>query len=172
MISFLFRSDTGHIHFSGQGRSFGGIEFFILIPDVMLLDTPVSTIMTSDVFIVGAGDLLRDVANTFNNHNIRHAPVTSGGKLVGMLSWIDLKRLPAMDVLEKFDATEDDGKLLVSAVMTHDPVSVQAGDTIGELAQIFAENEFHAVPVLEGNRIVGIVSTTDLIRYFWEALSS
>ena len=137
----------------------------------MILDTPISTIMTDDVFIVGAGDLLRDVANLFNNHNIRHAPVTSRGKLVGMLSWIDLKKIPESDLLEKFDDSEVDGNLRVEAVMTHDPVSVQAEDTIGDLAQILSENEFHAVPVLEGNRIVGIVSTTDVIRFFLESLS-
>lgn len=137
----------------------------------MLLDIPVSTIMTDDVFIVGAGDPLREVAVTFNNHNIRHAPVTSRGHLVGMLSWVDLKKVPASDVLEKFDTVGEEDKLLVGAVMTHDPVSVQAGDTIGDLAQILSENEFHAVPVLEGDRIVGIVSTTDLIRFFLERLS-
>lgn len=137
----------------------------------MILDTPISTIMTEDVFIVGAGDQLRDVAITFNNHGIRHAPVTSKGHLVGMLSWIDLKKMPAADVLENFEATEDYGKIVVGQVMTHDPVSVQAGDTVGEVAQILSEHEFHAVPVMEGNRIVGIVSTTDLIRFFLDKLS-
>ncbi len=137
----------------------------------MILDTLISTIMTEDVFIIGAGDQLRDVAITFNNHGIRHAPVTSKGRLVGMLSWIDLKKQPAGGVLDSFDAGEDYGKVLVGEVMTHDPVSVQAGDTVGDLAQILSENEFHAVPVLEGERVVGIVSTTDLIRFFLESLS-
>ena len=138
----------------------------------MILDTPVSTIMTEDVFIIGAGDPLREVANTFNNHNIRHAPVTSQGKLVGMLSWIDLKKIPAGGVLEGIDAGEDFGKANVATVMTRDPMSIQAGDTIGDLAQLLSEHEFHAVPVLEGARIVGIVSTTDLIRFFLESLAA
>lgn len=137
----------------------------------MVLDTPISAIMTSDVFIVGAGDALHDVAITFNNHDIRHAPVTSKGSLVGMLSWVDLKKVPAGGVLETLDTGEDYGKLVVGEVMTRDPISVQAGDTVGDLAEILSENEFHAVPVLEGNRIVGIVSTTDLIRFFLESLS-
>lgn len=127
--------------------------------------------MTDDVFIVGAGDPLREVAITFNNHGIRHAPVTSKGHLVGMLSWIDLKKVPAGGVLEGFDNGEDYGKIVVGEAMTRDPISVQASDTVGDLAAILSENEFHAVPVLEGDRIVGIVTTTDLIRFFLESLS-
>lgn len=137
----------------------------------MILDTPISAIMTKDVFIIGAGDSLQDVAVTFNNHDIRHAPVTSKGHLVGMLSWVDLKKVPAGGVLDSLDSGEDFGKLVVGEVMTRDPISVQAGDTVGDLAEILSENEFHAVPVLEGNRIVGIVSTTDLIRFFLDRLS-
>ncbi|MCC6281732.1 MAG: CBS domain-containing protein [Saprospiraceae bacterium] len=134
----------------------------------MILDIPVSAIMTEDVIVVGAGDELRDVANTFNNHGIRHAPVASRGRLVGMLSWIDLKKMPVSDA---DGMIKSNGKVLVGELMTHDPVSMQASDTIGELAEILSENEFHAVPVLDGERIVGIVSTTDLIRFFLERLS-
>lgn len=134
----------------------------------MILNTPVSAIMTEDVIVVGAGDELRDVANTFNNHGIRHAPVASKGRLVGMLSWIDLKKMPVSDADGMIKSS---GKVLVGELMTHDPVSLQASDTVGELAEILSENEFHAVPVLEGERIVGIVSTTDLIRFFLERLS-
>jgi len=52
----------------------------------MILNTTISAIMTEDVIIVGSADDLRDVAITFNNHGIRHAPVTSRGKLVCMFS--------------------------------------------------------------------------------------
>jgi CBS domain-containing protein len=134
----------------------------------MILNTPVSAIMTEDVIVVGAGDDLRDVVNTFNNHGIRHAPVASRGRLVGMLSWIDLKKIPVSDA---DGMIKSNGKVLVGELMTHDPVSMQASDTVGELAEIFTENEFHAVPILEGERIVGIVSTTDVIRFFLERLS-
>lgn len=135
----------------------------------MVLDTPISTIMTRDVFILGAGDPLREAASTFNDHNIRHAPVVSQGKLVGMLSWIDLKRVPAAEVLDKLGSGYDDrfdGRQIVADAMSRDPVSVQANDPIRELAHVFAEHEFHAVPVMEGNRIVGIATTTDLIQFF------
>ena len=129
----------------------------------MLLNTPIGKLMTEDVIVIDAHDQLRDIVSTFNNHGIRHAPVVQSGRLVGMLSWIDLKKLPVSDV---DGIVTSNGKIVASELMTREPVSVQTDDTLEELAEIFTENEFHAVPVLEGSRIVGIVSTTDVIKYF------
>ncbi|MCA0238220.1 MAG: CBS domain-containing protein [Bacteroidetes bacterium] len=129
----------------------------------MLLNTPIGKLMTEDVIVIDAHDQLRDIVSTFNNHGIRHAPVVQSGRLVGMLSWIDLKKLPVSDV---DGIMTSNGKIVASELMTREPVSVQTDDTLEELAEIFTENEFHAVPVLEGSRIVGIVSTTDVIKYF------
>ncbi|MCB0532411.1 MAG: CBS domain-containing protein [Lewinellaceae bacterium] len=133
----------------------------------MLLDTPISTIMTRDVFILGAGDPLWQAATMFNDHSLRHAPVTSQGRLVGMLSLVDLKRVPASALVE---STADQGREIVADMMSRDPLTVQASDPVRDLSKLFTENDFHAAPVLEGTRIVGIVSTTDLIRYFWDEL--
>lgn len=129
----------------------------------MLLDTPIGKLMTEDVIVIDAHDQLRDIVSTFNNHGIRHAPVVQNGRLVGMLSWIDLKKLPVSDA---DGIMTNNGKIVASELMTREPVSVQTDDTLEDLAEIFTENEFHAVPVLEGSRIVGIVSTTDVIKYF------
>jgi CBS domain-containing protein len=129
----------------------------------MLLDTPVGNIMTQDVIVIESGDELREIVSTFNNHGIRHAPVTQRGKLVGMLSWIDLKRLPVSDA---DGIMTSNGKIVASELMTRDPISVQTDDTIEDLAEILTENDFHAVPVMEGERVVGIVSTTDVIKFF------
>lgn len=135
----------------------------------MLNKTPVSTIMTKDVFLLEAGDTLRDAENTFRNHSLRHAPVCSGGDLVGMLSLIDLKHQDeegsgAFGVESKYTP------MLVHQVMTSDPISVQVSASITEVAEIFTENDFHAIPVLDGEKIVGIVSTTDIIRCFLDNL--
>ncbi len=135
----------------------------------MSLKAPISTIMTKDVLMIDSGDSLPEALNTFNNHSIRHAPVVHRGELVGMLSWLDVKSLASTAALHNLEVKgeEHDG-ITVREVMTPDPVSVQVGDTIGEVAQILTENEFHALPVLDGETVVGIVSTTDVIRYFLE----
>ncbi len=136
----------------------------------MLNKTPVSTIMTKDLFILEANDTLRDAENTFRNYRLRHAPVCSGGELVGMLSMIDLKNKDDEDVSGAFGMDSKFMPMLVHQLMTPDPVSVQVSANIIEVAQIFTENDFHAIPVLDGEKIVGIVSTTDIIRCFLDNL--
>lgn len=137
----------------------------------MINKIPVSTIMTKEVVTLEPGDLLAEAFNVFNNHNIRHAPVVYKGELKGMLSWIDLKKLPASIFLEKTDEGLENKllkRMTVRDVMTPDPLSIQVYDSVEELGEMLTENDFHAVPVLDGEKLVGIVSTTDLIRFFLE----
>jgi len=134
----------------------------------MLNQTPVSTIMTKDLFLLGASDTLRDAEKTFRNHSLRHAPVVLGGELVGMLSIVDLKNKEDEDNSGAFGIDSKYMPMLVSQVMTPDPISIQQDASIEEIAQLFTDHDFHAIPVLDGDSIVGIVSTTDIIRFFLE----
>lgn len=132
-------------------------------------NTSISEIMTKEVLVLDVNDTIREVSETFRNHFLRHAPVVSNGELVGMFSLIDAKtREPGSGE----DAFEFDDRYLswhVKKLMTPDPVSVQVDATIAEVGKLFTENDFHAVPVLEGERVVGIVSTTDIIRFLLES---
>lgn len=133
----------------------------------MISSTPVSAIMTKDVVVLDVDDSLTEAERVFGNHNLRHAPVLHGGQLVGMLSLIDLRRsLQAGD--EKLNRRS--GK--VGVLMTPDPVSIQVSATVHQVATLLTEDEFHAIPVLEGDRVVGIVSTTDVIRFLIESVES
>ena len=132
----------------------------------MLNKTPVSTIMTSDLFVLEASDTLRDAENTFRNYSLRHAPVVSGGELIGMLSMVDLKNKEDDEISGAFGMDAQYMPTLVHQVMTPNPISVQISASIVEVAQIFTENDFHAIPVMDGDKITGIVSTTDIIRSF------
>jgi CBS domain-containing protein len=55
--------------------------------------------------------------------------------------------------------------LNIEQVMTKDVKVVQKSDTIYEVATILSKNEFHSLPVVEEEKLVGIVTTTDLIKY-------
>jgi CBS domain-containing protein len=52
--------------------------------------------------------------------------------------------------------------------MVSKPVAVQHDATIREVAEILSTKEFHALPVVDGSKLVGIVTTTDLIKYLLE----
>ncbi|MCB0687490.1 MAG: CBS domain-containing protein [Saprospiraceae bacterium] len=133
----------------------------------MNLKSPISEIMTKDVIVLGASDSLAEAERVFGNHSLRHAPVVHKGELVGMLSVVDLRRS-----LEFDDNINERRLAKVNQVMTSDPVSVQVGATIGEVGRLFTEDDFHAIPVLDGSRVVGIISTTDIINYLMESLAS
>ncbi len=128
-------------------------------------NTRISEIMTKEVVIMDANDPVREAEEMFGNHSLRHAPVLSGGELVGMLSLVDIQQ-KTQSPTEELVATIE--SMLVSHFMTPDPISVQESATVREVAALFVENEFHAIPVLDGERVVGIVSTTDIIRFFLE----
>ena len=58
--------------------------------------------------------------------------------------------------------------LSISQVMTQKPRTVEASLSIRDVAEILASEEYHALPVVENGQLVGIVTTTDVIKYLLE----
>lgn len=128
--------------------------------------TPISKIMTTDIVTINTSQQLIEAYKIIENKNIRHLPVVSGDQIVGMLSKTDIDKasfISAFDDEEINTAIYEN--LSIEQVMTKKIISVQSEDNINDVAQVLASNEFHAVPVLEDDKLVGIVSTTDLINY-------
>lgn len=132
---------------------------------------PVSTIMTTKLVSINSKDGLDKAERLFKEHKIRHIPVVEGAKIIGMLSLTDLLRISFAD-----GAYEDEENVetivynmfTVPQVMAKNLMSVSPDTNIKEVAEILAKNEFHALPVVEGEKLVGIVTTTDLIKYLLE----
>ncbi|HTO35141.1 MAG: CBS domain-containing protein [Flavobacteriaceae bacterium] len=129
---------------------------------------PVSTIMTKNVVKLNLTDDLTKAEMLFKKHKIRHMPVVTGNKIVGMLSYTDLLRISFVDAVDD-DADVVDvtvyNMFTVEQVMTKKLVYVNPETNIKDVAEILAEREFHALPIVEGDLLVGIVTTTDLIKY-------
>ena len=134
---------------------------------------PVSTIMTKHAYTVQLTDSLYQVRDLILKHEIRHVPVVDGEKLVGIISKTDMNRL-SFSTLFAGEGQVDDAvfeMLSVGQVMSQKPRVVKATDTIHAVAKILAREEFHALPVVEEgdeSKLVGIVTTTDVIRYMLE----
>jgi CBS domain-containing protein len=133
----------------------------------MKKNVPVSTIMTSNVVKLNLSDELTKAEELFKKHKIRHIPVVTGTKIIGMLSYSDLLRISFADAV--YDDEEIDSVVYdmfdISQVMTKNIVTITEETTIKETAEILASREFHALPVLKDDHLVGIVTTTDLIKY-------
>lgn len=130
---------------------------------------PVSSIMSTQLIILNTSDSLEKAEHLFKKHKIRHIPVIEGQKkIVGMLSLTDLLRISFADGAYE---EEDDIESVVyemftlSQVMAKNIKSVSPNTSIKEVAELLAAREFHAVPVVEQGDLVGIVTTTDLIKY-------
>lgn len=132
----------------------------------------VSKIMTKNLVKLNVNDSLSKAEALFKKNKIKHLPVVSGDKIVGMLSYSDLLRISFAD------ATDDTGKFVESTVydmfsleqvMTNKVVCVESNDTIKEVAEILAREHFHALPVIEHDKLIGIITSTDIINFFLES---
>ena len=134
----------------------------------MKKNVPVSTIMTSNVVKLNITDDLTKAESLFKKHHIRHIPVVSGNAIVGMLSYTDLLRISFVDAVfddeEIVDATVYN-MFSIDQVMAKNLIKVSPDTTIKEVAEILSQKEFHALPVVLDELLVGMVTTTDLIKY-------
>ncbi|MGY6744207.1 MAG: CBS domain-containing protein [Cecembia sp.] len=128
---------------------------------------PVSNIMTSKVYTVQENTPLQEVVTLFRKHKIRHIPVLNGNKVSGIISRTDINRLTFGALFENQEGADEAVLeiLTVPQVMTGKPKMVNSNDSIRDVAEIFANEEFHALPVVDGEELKGIVTTTDVIRY-------
>jgi len=130
--------------------------------------TPVSSIMTKDVVSIKHNEGLEKAERLFKSRKIRHIPVVKSDHIIGMLSYTDLLRISFADAFSE-DTREIDTSVYtlfnIDQVMAKNVVSVSSSTTVKEVAQLLAEKEFHALPVVDNDKLVGIVTTTDLIKY-------
>lgn len=131
---------------------------------------PISSIMTTKVVAVQEQDKLQDVMEIFRKHKIRHLPVLSGKKIAGIISRTDINRLTFGALFENQEGADEAVLEILSIpqVMTTKPKMVNPNDSIRDVAEIFANEEFHALPVVDGEELKGIVTTTDIIKYMLE----
>lgn len=132
---------------------------------------PVSMIMTKDLITLKKSDDLTTAERLFKRNNIRHIPVVDELQIVGMLSYTDLLRISYADAVYE-DETDVDSMVYnmftIEQVMAKNVIKVSPQTTIKEVAEILSAKEFHAIPVVEEDELVGIVTTTDLINYLLE----
>ena len=124
--------------------------------------------MTAHVITLNRSDDLETAERLFKSWKIRHIPVVNGKQIIGMLSYTDLLRISFADAVDENEYDVDTtvyNMFTIEQVMAKNLVSVASTATIKEVAELLAKKEFHALPVVDNNELVGIVTTTDLINY-------
>ena len=129
-------------------------------------DEPVSSIMTEAVVAIEVDRPVSEVLDCFHQYPIHHLPVVRQGRLVGMLSSADVMKIEFfVPRLAAESARYLDQRFTVERLMRAPVISVGAGTSIAEAAELMAGAGVHALPVVDGDeRVLGLVSTTDVIR--------
>lgn len=132
----------------------------------MDLSRPVRDIMSALPRTLSVDETLSDAWTWMLNGGFHHLPVTQEGQLVGILSASDMRAVLRDLPEELFDTGVIlDTSRTVATLMTPDPVTIEPEAPISEAFDALATGRYHALPVTTGGTVVGIVTSTDLLRY-------
>lgn len=136
---------------------------------------------TTPITVTGSMEII-DAARLLLENRINGVPVVDdAGKLVGILCQSDIiaqqKKLPVPSLFSFLDGyislsstksiEKEVRKIAATAVadaMTQDPVSVSPDSTIETVAALMVDHNFHTLPVVEAERLVGVVGKEDILK--------
>jgi CBS domain-containing protein len=131
----------------------------------------VRDVMKSKVVSISADDTLRIVHEIMELGRVRHLPVVRSGRLVGVVSQRDLLHASLSNVIgiprEEQDLFLEGVK--IGEVMSSPPTWIGPDASIQEAAALMAEKKIGCLPVVDGEKIAGILTETDLLHHFASA---
>lgn len=125
--------------------------------------------MASDVITVDENTSMMKALHIMKENNIRRLPVMARGALVGIISDRDLKeaspsKATTLDVHELYYLLAE---IKVKEIMTKNPVTIHADETVERAAVVMLEHKVSGLPVInKNNEMVGIITQSDVFRAF------
>jgi CBS domain-containing protein len=139
-------------------------------------------IMTTEILTVAPETSISELSKMLENRKIGGVPVVDkGGRLVGVITQNDLVERardlelpPAINILDFHIYLQIPSHMIhrvekmlgttVSDCMTKNPVTVAPDTPVSKVAALMAKQKVHTLPVLEGEKLVGIIGKMDLVR--------
>lgn len=127
----------------------------------------VREIMTGSPVTLKPEDTLDLANNVISLGRIRHIPVVEDGRLVGLLSERDLMGAATTEIfgLKQKRKSALLKTVLIKDVMKKRVITVKPDTPIKDAAQLMADKKVGCVPVVITGALVGLVTTTDILRY-------
>ncbi len=130
--------------------------------------------MSHPVITISPDVPISEALNLMKKERIRRMPVIKGGKMVGIVSDKDLLNAspsPATS-LSVWEMNYLLSKVTVKDVMTRDVLIVNEDTPIEEAARVMADNKIGGLPVMRADKVVGIITETDLFKIFLELMGA
>lgn len=128
----------------------------------------VHTLMSTNPLYVNSDQNLKEAIDIMNANNVRHIPVLSTqGNLDGIVSRNDIERF-----VYSHEQSESDHpmhiqaeNIKVDALMTKNVRTIESEDPIKVAVEILSLCSYNALPVVDNGKLVGILTTTDILHY-------
>jgi len=120
----------------------------------------ISDIMSFPVFTVKSDTSMEKVASILKEKGCTGLPVVEGEKLVGIISRRDFKKIKKESQL----------KSPVKAFMNTNVMTIEPGKSPIQAARIMVKHDIGRLPVVENGRIIGIITRSDSMLYFYDML--
>ena len=100
------------------------------------------------------------------NYRIRHLPVVDDGRLVGIVTWGDIREASASDAtsLSAYELNRLLDSLHVKYIMTHTPITVAPHMSVAQAAKIMLDDKIGCLPVISHGKLIGILTESDICR--------
>lgn len=105
--------------------------------------------------------LLQEANQLMKKHNIRHLPVMEDSELVGFITESDLRQFSFPSMVEEIP---------VHQVMLTNPLKIDANASIETAAKIMHDSKIGGLPVLEGGKLIGVITASDCLSAFIEVM--
>jgi acetoin utilization protein AcuB len=135
----------------------------------MNAENTIREIMTANLVTVTPDTNAKTIKDIFDANDFHHLPVVENGEVLsGIISKEDFFKVSyvlSMRTTGKTWSEHEYASLKARDFMTRFPLTLDPEDTIGLAADIFLANKFHALPIAEEGRLVGLVTTHDLLKW-------
>lgn len=134
----------------------------------------VKHIMTTDLITADPDETLDSVRHKIISNHIQHIPVVDGRKILGIISKGDIHRMEHHFTLFRSEKALESNRqifstILASEIMTKTLVKLKENDAATIAVDLFRENLFHALPVVnDKDQLVGMITPLDLLKYAFD----
>ena len=133
----------------------------------------VRDLMTETVFTVSPADDLATLYDLMDSRHVRHVPVVEDEELVGLVTSTELSR-SALGKVDELPLSEERAMLRrrhVRDIMLGEPDTIEPDSLLRDAAELLLESKIGCLPVVEGLRLVGIITEADFVSDFLKSES-